>query len=165
MSTLFCELPYNLEQINSLPHIAEAKEIELQHSAGLIGQVLAKHNVERLFAVTRLHNHYQLNKGERVVISSHPCEGANATPRGFEKNPVNVLVKQAVRCTSDEVVPVNFLMQSDGSLFGTEYIRAEVAESLGLARLLDGLIGNKALMEDLVAAMTTNHLCDELGLQ
>jgi hypothetical protein len=39
----------------------------------------------------------------------------------------------------------------------------EFVECIGLARLLDSLVGNKALMEAFVSAMTTNDLCDKLG--
>lgn len=163
MSAVLCN-PCPWEELNLLPHIVEAKEFELQESAELIGHVLAKYQVEKLIAVTRLHNHYQLKAGERVMISYHPREGS--APRGFEKNPENVLVKQAVKFTdSSDAIPVNFLMKSDGTLYGTEYICRELADSFNLTYAMNSFIHNTQLMGELVSVMKANNLCDKLGFQ
>jgi hypothetical protein len=78
-------------------------------------------------------NHYQPNERERVVISTHPCEGLEDS---------GIILSMAL----------------PNNIRGLEFV-----ECIGLARLLDSLVGNKALMEAFVSAMTTNDLCDKLG--
>lgn len=153
---------YQVHEINALPHIGEAKDLDLQKSAEIIGRLFAKHNLESKLAVTRLHNHYPLQPGEKIVIRRH---SPGEEPRGYEKNPSKVLVKQPLQCDNSKVVPCNFIIKESGEIFAVEFMEIELANTVDLAGQLDKLLLNKAFMDELVNVMIQQNLWNKLGFQ
>lgn len=64
-------LPYNAQQYNSLPSIADAgtslKPEDIAILTSTIGQVFVKHEVQNIFGIILLHNHFSLDVDEMLV--------------------------------------------------------------------------------------------------
>lgn len=64
-------LSYNAQNYNSLPSIADAgtdlKPADIALLTSTIGQVFVKHEVQNLFGIILLHNHFSLDADEILV--------------------------------------------------------------------------------------------------
>lgn len=69
-------------------NIEEAKEEDLEDAAAAVGALVARHGLDRVLAVTRLHNHFPIGADEKIVIARAPTA---ESIKGFVKDASKVM--------------------------------------------------------------------------
>ena len=152
---------YSAESINNQVHIDDCRGVSLEEQAQVVGAVLVACGAEALLQVTRIHMHYKLQHGERIVIRAKDERTLAKTPE--------LLLDTA----TPTIAPISFFFGSDGSLFAAEYLdlATDAARGGKVADRIRTVLGNGKLWTSLREVMAVPSgddgvpLAAKLGLQ
>jgi hypothetical protein len=116
-------LPYTSQHYNSLPSIAEAGSsltpTDIALLTSTIGQVCIKHNVQKYFGITLLHNHFPLSDNEMLVSIGSVAVPWKTTSRAPELRDIK---GSSWRFTDQGIVPYEFAYDVDSRVDLSDFL-------------------------------------------
>lgn len=135
-------LPYSIHHYNSLPNITDAgtslKPADVAHLTTTIGKVFIKHNVQKLFGIILLHNHFSLDENEILVNIGSVAVPWNTSSLAKQLHDVK---GNAWRFTEQGIAPYEFAydVSSHPDVSGFQLFLSELREVLSGLGLMDKL--------------------------
>jgi len=159
---------YHAVDVNALLHIQETRELELDEDALECGELFLKYDVCDSAALSRLHNHFKLKDGERIVVTvEESCKSrrkVGLTGKQF--------VKKAPREARDDDVPYifRFGVAPDGKLLilPLEYISKEGATkklAVEVEKRVDQILSNEGFLKSLNCKIRLQQNLKNFGFQ
>jgi hypothetical protein len=160
---------YKSEHVNSLLHIDQSRELQLDDQANECGVLLVQYALNDVLAISRLHSHYKLEDKERVVVTVQNSSSSRLGD-GLEPNS-SIIVKKPLQPQKQDV-PYIFRFGTDGAIIPLEYISGDVLEKkLGvtvpnnLIKVADRVLNQNKFLTELFKLITKQGNIDTLGFQ
>lgn len=163
-------IEYCPEYVNTLLPINESHMLDLEEDALKCGQVLCANGVQEYIAVHRLHQHYHLNDGERVVATQHTTADSRWVRDATSSKPM--LKKRPMALNDDSLaafvqVPYIFRFLATGKVVPLEFFAGTAGEPLTeqLRENAAKAMGASALHEELFEMLISLGREEHLGFQ
>jgi hypothetical protein len=156
---------YKAEHVNSLLHIDDSKELELDEKAIECGDILIKHQVNDFIAISRLHYHYKLNENETVVLSVEDSSKSRLKNSYTTDRPI---IFKKPELADEKNIPYIFRFAEDGSVIPLEYISGDLKNTALVEKIkkqLKDVLNNKDFLSDLFSRLVNQNNREKLGFQ